>query len=126
MENLLNHAAEFLSETLREDLGEPILYDAIPVRIQTVGVASKPEELVDAPAGEGRLGHDDLDWMLVAAELSHGGHPFLPKPGHRITRLRHGPEAVEVYEACEDEHRKCWQRADPAGTLLTIHTRRIK
>ena len=65
------------------------------------------------------------DWIFRAADLVLPGEfvAMLPRKGDRWKPTINGVE--EIYEVLPVDKRPCFERHDPAGVLLLVHTKKV-
>jgi hypothetical protein len=124
MNTLLNSITEMAALQVQQN-GEEIEYTQDGETIYPWAIASKPEMIIDDPGGP-MLEHDDLNWMMVAADVIIGGDMAQPKPGARIRRYNAITASFENYEVRSKGKQECFQRMDPLGRVILIHTKRVE
>ena len=85
---------------------------------------SEPKELVNADTGGVQIDYDNLKWIIRSEDLILAGTITRPKPGDKITPVRHVPGQAEVYEVMPDGDRQCWEKRDAWGYFISIHSER--
>ena len=63
------------------------------------------------------------DWTFTASELVLGGNVITPRSGDHWTSTIEGAE--ETYEVLPIGKRPCFERRDPSGILLVVHTKKV-
>lgn len=125
MTSLLQHGLAVAASVLPGAAGgETVTYYVGASSIEITAIPRRPENVLDIDTGKLLLGHEDLDWMVEAADLVMGGTAFLPAAGDRIVRTNALGE-TETYEVRPRDNEDCWQRCDNQDVFYRIHSKRV-
>lgn len=116
--------AQQLSQKVTSQLlGETVRYEGDGDSVEITAVPCKPSNRIDATADALGIRHIDLDWQFPAEVLTLNGQIATPKPGHRVVAVERMPQ--EVFEILPVGQDDCWQRVEPRGQYIRVHTKRI-
>lgn len=123
MPDLLFDGLSWLGDQLKEHASQPVMYQRDGNDIAVQATIGRTLLQLDDGYGGVRMEWTDRDFLIVAADLILAGSPIVPKRGDRI-RHTNG-ETVGVFEVMAPGKEPVWRPADPFGTMLRIHTKRI-
>ena len=123
MSNLLQDAASWLGDRLKESVGRQVTY---------VRGAAQSEPITGTPAqqqydvfDEGGIGTTVLayDWTFTRDCLEIAGTPINPRAGDRITETLEG--VAVAFEVVPLGKRPCYEWLDTSGILILVHTKKV-
>ena len=123
MSNLLQDAAVWLGDRLKESVGRQVTYargaqESDPI---TGTVVQHQYEVVENDSSITLI--IAYDWTFSAADLVVAGSPIKPRPGDRIKESLNG-EAIE-FEVLPIGKLPCSEWLDTSGILLLVHTKKV-
>jgi hypothetical protein len=123
MSNLLQDAAAWLGDRLKESAGRQVIYArGVQESDPITGTVAKHE--YEAVENDGSVTLVlAYDWSFTAAELVIAGSPIKPRAGDRISETLNGePIAFEVLPIGK---LPCSEWLDTSGVLLLVHTKKV-
>ena len=123
MTNLLQDAAVWLGDRLKESAGRQVTYargaqESDPI---TGTVAQHQYEVVENDGSVTTV--LAYDWSFTAADLVIAGSPIKPRSGDRIKETLNG-DAIE-FEVLPIGKLPCSEWLDTSGILLLVHTKKV-
>ena len=123
MTNLLQDAAVWLGDRLKESAGRQVTYargagEGEPI---TGTVVQHQHEVVENDGSITLI--LAYDWTFTASDLVVAGSPIKPRSGDRIKETLNG-EAIE-FEVLPIGKMPCSEWLDTSGILLLVHTKKV-
>lgn len=123
MADMIETGLTWLSEQLTTHVARSVTYERFGADAGSVTVTATlsrmPARLSDEP-GRTQIQWSDRDYLIPWEDLVINGDQITPRKGDRIT------DDGEVYEVQPpDTGEPCFQRSDPYGIRLRIHTRQV-
>ena len=123
MSNLLQDAAVWLGDRLKESAGRQVIYargaqSSDPI---TGTVVQQQYEVIENDGSVTLV--MAYDWTFTAADLAIGGSPIKPRSGDRIAETLNG-DAIE-FEVLPIGKLPCSEWLDTSGILLLVHTKKV-
>ena len=123
MSNLLQYAAVWLGDRLKESAGRQVSYargvqQSDPI---TGTVVQHQYEVVESDGSVTLV--LAYDWTFTASDLVVAGNPIKPRSGDRIKETLNG-EAIE-FEVLPIGKLPCSEWLDTSGILLLVHTKKV-
>ena len=132
MGNLMARMARRADQRRRDFASETVSYSGDRQPVRGEGGAALTCELLatvgrtafERSAENGLLVADEhRDYLITAADLELGGQVVAPLAGDRIRQEIGG--VIEVYEVMAPAGVDVFEKRDPAGLMLRIHTKRV-
>ena len=123
MSNMLQDAAVWLGDRLKESVGRQVTYargvqESDPI---TGTVVQHQYEVIENDSSVTLL--MAYDWTFSAADLVIAGSPIKPRPGDRIKETLNG-EPIE-FEVLPIGKLPCSEWLDTSGVLLLVHSKKV-
>ena len=123
MTNLMQDAATWLGSQLKTVAGRTVTYTRGASSVSLTAAVSMHEyQVIDTEGFETQV--VSRDYFLMAADLIIGGSVVAPRAGDQITESIGGID--QTFEAMNlGDSGPAWNEADPDGTLIVVHTKRV-
>ena len=123
MTNMLQEAAVWLGDRLKESVGRQVTYarGAQESDLITGTVSQHQYEVVENDGSITLV--TSYDWTFRASDLVIAGSPIKPRSGDRIKETLNG-DAIE-FEVLPIGKLPCSEWLDTSGILLLVHTKKV-